>query len=71
MPRYFFSLASSEGTLADDEGEELPNDASAHEAALQTAKELRGWDRVTNASVIVKDDDGRFVTEVPLTVQLN
>jgi uncharacterized protein DUF6894 len=72
MPRYYFSLESSSGTIAaHEDGEELPDDAAAHAAALQTARELGDWDRVSHASILVKTEDGRIVTEVPLNPLLN
>jgi hypothetical protein len=43
MPRYFFFLESSEGFTEDNEGENLADDAAAHEAALVTARELGDW----------------------------
>jgi uncharacterized protein DUF6894 len=71
MPRYFFSLESSSGTILDEEGEELRDDSAAHEAAVQTARELGNWDRMNQATVVVKAEDGRVVTEVPLKPLLN
>jgi hypothetical protein len=66
MPRYFFSLESSSETILDEDGEELRDDAAAHEAAIQTARELGNWDRMKNASVVVRAEAGRIVTELPL-----
>jgi hypothetical protein len=71
MTRYFFSLESPSGTVLDEEGEELLDDAAAHAAALQTARELGNWDRMKHVSVIVRTEDGRVVTEVPLNALLN
>jgi len=71
MPRYFFSLESSSETIFDEEGEELRDDAAAHEAALRTARELGNWDRMNHGTVVVKAEDGRVVTEVPLKPLLN
>ena len=71
MPRYFFILESSGGTIPDEEGEELPDDAAAHKEALQVARELADWDRVSSANVVVKTEDGRLVSEVPLNPLLN
>ena len=71
MPRYFFSLESSEGVTEDKEGEDLLDDAAAHEAALATARELGDWHRHSDGKVIVKDGSGRFVTEVPLKAVFN
>ncbi|MFL6828232.1 MAG: DUF6894 family protein [Bradyrhizobium sp.] len=66
MPRYFFSLESSSETILDEDGEELRDEAAAHEGAIQTARELGNWDRMNNASVVVRAEDGRIVTELPL-----
>jgi hypothetical protein len=52
-------------------GEELADDVAAHEAALQTARELGGWDRVDNASVVLTTCDGRLVTSIRLRRRLN
>jgi hypothetical protein len=71
MPRYFFFLESSTGTMPDEQGEELPDDAAAHKVALRIARELADWERVSNASVVVKTEDGRLVSEVPLNPLLN
>jgi hypothetical protein len=66
MPRYFFLLESHSETILDEQGEELRDDAAAHEAALQTARELGNWDRINHATVVVKAEDGRVVTKLPL-----
>jgi len=66
MPRYFFILESPTDQALDEEGEELPDDAAAHRAALQTARELGNWDRFSNGTITVRTEDGRVVTEVPL-----
>ena len=71
MARYFFSLESSSGTTLDEDGEELTDDAAAHAAALQTARELGNWNRMNHASVVVRTENGRVVTEVPLNPLLN
>jgi hypothetical protein len=71
MPRYFFFLESSTGTIPDEQGEELPDDDAAHRLALRIARELADWERVSNASVVVISEDGRLVSEVPLKPLLN
>jgi hypothetical protein len=71
MPRYLFFLESSEGVTEDVEGEDLVDDAAAHEAALVTARELGDWHRLSGGRVIVKDASGRLVTEVPLKAIFN
>jgi hypothetical protein len=69
--RYFFSLESSWESILDEDGEELPDHAAAHAAALQTARELGNWHRMNHASVVVRTEDGRVVTKVPLKPLLN
>jgi hypothetical protein len=71
MPHYFFFLESSEGLTEDNEGENLADDAAAHDAALVTARELGDWHRHSGGRVIVKDASGRLVTEVPLKAIFN
>jgi hypothetical protein len=71
MPRYFFFLESSEGVTEDKEGEDLKDDMAAHEAALVTARELGDWHRHSGGRIIVKDEGGRLVTEVPLKAIFN
>jgi hypothetical protein len=71
MPRYFFWLESSTESIADEDGEILVDDAAAHEAARITARELGNWDRMADARIVVKTEDGRFVTEIPLKGVLN
>jgi hypothetical protein len=66
MPRYFFILKGPTEQALDEEGEELPDDAAAHRTALQTARELEDWDRFSEGTILVRAEDGRFVTEVPL-----
>jgi hypothetical protein len=66
MPRYFFILKSATEEARDDEGEDLPDDAAAHRAAVQTASELENWDRFSEGTLSVQTEDGRLVTEVPL-----
>ena len=65
MPRYFFALESPTHNIADEEGEELPDDTAAHEAARQTAWEMRGG-RHNGGRIVVRTSDGRIVTEVPI-----
>ena len=54
MPHYFFFLESSEGFTEDKEGENLVDDAAAHEAALVTARELGGWHRHGGGESLLK-----------------
>jgi len=66
MPRYFFLLKSQTEEARDEDGEQLPDDAAAHQAAVQTALELQDWDRFNEGTIEVRTEDGRFVTEVPV-----
>jgi hypothetical protein len=64
MPRYFFSLESPSETILDEEGEELRDDSAAHDAALQTARELGNWDRMNHATVVVKAEDVKTAAQL-------
>lgn len=67
MPRYFLSLVP--GHPIDVEGEELPDDATAIEAALQTAREMmRDEPRaaIPGERLIVSNENGELVKEVSL-----
>lgn len=66
MPRYFFALKNATEQAFDEEGEVLQDDAAAHKAAMQTAQELQHWERFSTGTLTVRDETGRFVTEVPL-----
>jgi hypothetical protein len=66
MPRYFFFLESQTESIADEEGEVLRDDAAAHATAAQTARELSDWDKWQHGTVVVRDEGGRFVSEVPI-----
>jgi hypothetical protein len=62
--RYYFHIS---GTESDEEGDELPSDNAAHLLALKTAKELTAsWENKPPTAIVVKDETGRLVTEVPL-----
>ena len=66
MPRYFFNLAP--GQPFDEEGEELPDDAAAIEAARQTVLELvrDGPPIVPEERVVVSNEKGELVGKVYL-----
>jgi hypothetical protein len=66
MPRYLFFFRSATEKVRDEEGEDLPDDAAAHAAAAQTARELEGPGFFSQGTVAVETEDGRFVTEVPV-----
>ena len=66
MTRYFFTLESPSLTVSDDDGEELANDAVAHNAAVQTVSELSGERFIGHqASIVVRTADNRIVAIVP------
>ena len=66
MPRYFFNLAP--GHPIDEEGEQLPDDAAAIEAARQTAREMfrDGPSTIPDERVVVSNKKGELVHEVYL-----
>lgn len=66
MRRYFFFLVSETETIKDEEGEVLPDDVAAHAIAASTARELSNWDKWQHGTIVVRDETGRFVSEVPL-----
>jgi hypothetical protein len=70
MPRYFFLLKSAVENAEDAQGELLPDDAAAHRHAQQTARELGGG-RYRSAVIVVRCEDGRMVTEVPIDQPLS
>ena len=66
MPRYFFNLAP--GHPFDKEGEELPDDAAAMEAARQTVLQLvlDGPPTVPEERLVVSNEKGELVGKVYL-----
>lgn len=40
MPRYFFNMRGSDSYIADEEGDDLPDIASARNAAITAAREI-------------------------------
>jgi hypothetical protein len=71
MMLYFFTLVSGGQQVADDnEGEQFPDDKSAHANAVVTAHELKDWEGHEQAIILVKAEDGRLVSEVPLGLRL-
>ena len=66
MPRYFFNLAL--GHPQDDEGEELPDDATAMEVARQTVLDLLrdGPPTVPGERLVVSNKKGELLDEVYL-----
>ena len=64
MPRFFFSVVSPNYQAEDKQGEELPDDLAAHQAAQQIALELEGI--YDNAVLVVRSENGEILTEVPI-----
>ena len=66
MPRYFFDLTP--GPPVDAEGEELPHDAAAMEAARQTVLQLGldGPPTVPEERMVVSNEKGELVGKVYL-----
>ena len=64
MPRYFISVESPNYQAEDKQGEELPDDLAAHQAAQQIALELEGI--YDNAVLVVRSENGEILTEVPI-----
>jgi hypothetical protein len=66
MARYFFSLEDGR-QLAEDEGEDLPNDEAAREVGLEIARDLaRNKRNPDDARIVIKTADGTVVGEVSL-----
>lgn len=64
MPNYNFSLEDGD-TLPDLDRQELPDDASAFEAARSIARDFgQGNDLAKEWTVVVRDDNGRIVATV-------
>ncbi len=40
MPRYFFHIRETEGTVEDTEGIEFPDDAAVHMEAIEAARDI-------------------------------
>jgi hypothetical protein len=66
MPRYFFSVESPAISSDDEEGEEFPDDAAAIAEAELVRCELLDWRYAANAVIVIRADDGRIVSEVPI-----
>jgi len=67
MPRYFFNLAPGQ-PVDEEEGEELPDDAAAMEAARQTVLPLvlHGPPTVPEERVVVSNEKGELIGKVYL-----
>jgi hypothetical protein len=68
MPRYHFDLVDSK-TVADEGGQELPDDAMAERIAKQLAASLRKAQpelKNRNFAILVTTQDGERICRVPL-----
>jgi hypothetical protein len=65
MPRYFFHLENGHRISA-DEGDDFPDDASALAAAQEVAKDFAKNRSGNKLRIIVTNEAGAVVTEVPL-----
>ena len=68
MPRYYFDLVDSK-TVADEEGQNLPDDVTAMEVAETIAARLRREQpqlRNRHFTILVSSQDGEEVGQVPL-----
>ena len=68
MPRYHFDLVDSK-VVADEGGEDLPDDVSAIDVAERIARRLRTERpelRNRHYAIVVSDEDGRQVCRVPI-----
>jgi hypothetical protein len=68
VPRYHFHLIDWE-TLADEGGQELPDNATAERVAKQLAERLRGdlpQLRNCNFAIVVTDEAGERVCRIPI-----
>lgn len=68
MPRYYFDLVDSK-TVADEEGQDLPDDVTAMEVAETIAARLRRERpelRNRHFAILVSSQDGEEVGQVPL-----
>ena len=70
MPRYFFTAEGDGHFSEDEEGEHLPDDAAAREAAEQTAKDLVA-SSLKAFFVVVRDESGQELFRVPIDVSNN
>ena len=70
MPRYYFDLVDSK-TVADEEGQDLPDDVTAMEVAETIAARLRREQpelRNRHFAILVSSEDGDEVGRVPSTL---
>jgi hypothetical protein len=71
MPRYYFHIRNADDMARDEEGTDLPDLDSAHNAALMCARELlaiaveEGADRMPE-SILITDASGREVGRVDI-----
>jgi hypothetical protein len=71
MPRYFFHLREADATSKDEEGRELPDEATARRQAAEAARELAAQavlegEVINRQCVEVIDGSGKHVTTAML-----
>ena len=67
MPWYFFHIRETDATSRDDEGRELPDDATARRQAAEAARELAAQavlegELINGQCIEVTDGAGKLVT---------
>ena len=65
MARFYFDYVDGR-YIEDGEGEDHPNNAAALDAARQVASELARNRTVVDARIVLKDERGLVIAEVPL-----
>jgi hypothetical protein len=68
MPRYHFDLVDSK-TVADEGGQELPDDATAEKVAKQIAARLREEQpqlKNRNFAILITNQDGERIFRAPI-----
>ena len=68
MPRYHFDLVDSK-TIADEGGQELPDDATAEQVAREIAARLREERpqlKNHNFAILVTNQDGKRIFRTPI-----
>jgi hypothetical protein len=72
VPRFYFHIIDGETVITDPDGSELPDLATAHAEALQSARHLLA-DRIRAGEVLdgqkfeIRDDEGTLLATVPFT----
>jgi hypothetical protein len=71
VPRYFFHIRETDVTSNDEEGRELPDDATARRQAIEAARELAAQavlegELIVGQCIEVTDSAGKLVTTAML-----